>query len=437
VTVTATETLTISGTAPDGTHSSGIFAGAAGTGAGAGSAGNLVVQAPRVTLTGGAQINSVTSGPGKGGTVMVTATETLSLSGTVPRPSGGMAPSGIVAGAAETAAGAGSAGNIVVQAPQVILTDGAQIIGSSLGPGQGGSVTVTAENALTITGRDSGLRATASGSGRGGDIAIQAHQLQLTDGASLTAESTGTGNAGNVTITTQDSFLSTHGTVVTRATQADGGDIKITAANFLRLRDSAITASVGGGQQTVGGNITIDPRFILLQNSQIVARAFEGQGGKILLRAQQAFLADPASTVSASASSKLGINGLVDIQSPVKSITGALAPLPQAFARTTELLRNRCAERVREGTVSRFVLGGRDGVPLEPGSWLPSALESMDQQPPAPSAQAPQARRSDSGEGLHIDNAGQERVRGQYAQVRWPDGLDVECARWLGQQRTR
>src|SRR4029450_12647127 len=109
---------------------------------------------------------------------------------------------------------------------------------------------------------------------------------------------------------------------------------------------SAITVEVGAGAQTVGGNITIDPRFVLLQNSQISANAFEGRGGTVTLRAQQVFLADPASTVSADAASKLGIDGLVDIQSPVKSITGALAPLPQSFARTTELLRNRCAERV-------------------------------------------------------------------------------------------
>jgi len=220
---------------------------------------------------------------------------------------------------------------------------------------------------------------------------------------------------------------------VTRATQADGGDIRITAANFLRLRDSAITAEVGGGTSTVGGNITIDPQFIVLQNSQIRANAFEGQGGIITLSAQRAFLADPASTVSADAASKLGINGLVAIQAPVQSITGALAPLPQAFARTTELLRNRCATRAREGTASRFVLGGRDGVPLEPGSWLPSALEFMDQQPT--SAQMPQARYRDSGGSRRLDTAGQEQE--QYAQVRWPESLDVECARWLGQQRTQ
>src|SRR5262249_48369253 len=56
--------------------------------------------------------------------------------------------------------------------------------------------------------------------------------------------------------------------------------------------------------------------------------------------------------------------------------------MTQAFARAGELLRDRCGERVRGGTVSRFVLGGRDGVPLEPGSLLLSPLVRAEQ--PAP-----------------------------------------------------
>ena len=55
------------------------------------------------------------------------------------------------------------------------------------------------------------------------------------------------------------------------------------------------------GPQTTGGNITIDPEFVILQNSQIVANAFAGQGGNIQITAE-AFLADPDSRVDASSS---------------------------------------------------------------------------------------------------------------------------------------
>jgi hypothetical protein len=89
----------------------------------------------------------------------------------------------------------------------------------------------------------------------------------------------------------------------------------------------------------------------------------------------EVFLADPASQVSAS--SALGVNGVVNIQAPVTNLSGAVAPLPQEFAPTAELLRDRCAGRLREGRMSRLVLGGRDGVPREPGSLLLSPLIQM------------------------------------------------------------
>ncbi len=169
----------------------------------------------------------------------------------------------------------------------------------------------------------------------------------------------------------------------------------------------------------MGGNVTIDPQFVLLQNSQIVANAFEGQGGNIRIQAQRAFLADPASIVSAS--SALGINGVVNIQAPVTSISGAIAPLPQEFAPITELLRDRCAGRLREGRVSRLVLGGRDGIPSEPGSLLLSPLIQTDPREDGEQAGTP-AR------------TGQVQERAWHVRAGTLAGLDAECARWTGQK---
>ena len=125
-----------------------------------------------------------------------------------------------------------------------------------------------------------------------------------------------------------------------------------------------------------------------------------------------------------SASSTLGINGQVAIQAPVTSISGAVAPLPQSFAQTAELLRTRCVERLREGAVSRFVVGGRDGVPLEPGSLLLSPLERVGQE-------------GGVHEGKRESNHPEaQQERAGYAQAPAPGGLEVECARWLGKQGT-
>jgi len=260
-------------------------------------------------------------------------------------------------------------------------------------------------------------------------VTLQALRVALTDGATISAASTGTGDAGNVTILTQDTFQSTNGSVVTRATQADGGNIQITAPHLVRLRDSAITANVGGGPRTVGGNITIDPQFVLLQNSQIVAQAFEGHGGNIRISAQQVYLADPSSQVSAS--SQLGISGTRDIRAPVTSISGTVAPLPQSFARAAELLRDRCAERLRGGSVSRFVLGGRDGVPQEPGGLWPSPLAPGWQETAATPEAEPRETGLTSIGVLSLDQAGQSQIRRWHVQA-LPPGWELECVRWMG-----
>src|SRR5438132_1116793 len=256
---------------------------------------------------------------------------------------------------------------VQVTAPEVMLAEGGRISSLNIASERaGGRVIVHAPNILTISGVGSSLRTRSFGPGRGGDIEVNAGTVSLTAGADLSAASiktgnaTGSGDAGNVMVTVSKSLLMQNSSVTTEANQAAGGNIHLTAPQMIRLRDSQITAAVGGGPETVGGNITIDPQFVLLQNSQIVATAVQGRGGNIRIQAQQAFLADPASLVSAS--STLGINGQVDIQAPVKSISGAVAPLPQAFAQAATLLRSPCAARPHEGTVRTLVERGRDGV---------------------------------------------------------------------------
>jgi large exoprotein involved in heme utilization and adhesion len=216
--------------------------------------------------------------------------------------------------------------------------------------------------------------------------------------------------------------------VTTAANEATGGNIQVTAASMVRLQDSQITATVGGGTGD-GGNVTIDPAFIVLQGSQITANAVAGNGGRISLTASKAFLADPSSQVTAS--STLGINGEVDIQSPVTNISSTLVPLPQAFARATELLSTRCAERLRVGTVSSLVVRGRSGVPARPGGVLPLPLSLARPEAAEEGGTAgPPEDTAASLEGtLHIDDDGQAQIRGWQGQGFMPAVLALECSK--------
>jgi filamentous hemagglutinin family protein len=472
LTVTARDTMAISGQSSDG-FQSGFFS----TSDGAGNAGNLFISAPvlrlddggrivartlgdgnagnidlqtgRLELSGGAQIFSGTGnvvvidgvptftgtgGPGRGGNLTIRATDSLSITGQdqagfqsglfsnaqvgtgragdlfVATPRLTM-QGGLILASSERPS-SGDAGVLTLEVGQLVLTEGAQISGSTHGTGQGGTVTVRALDSVSISGQGSGLFTTAESSGEGGNIVLQTRNLQLTDGAVISAQSSGTGNAGSLSITATEAFHSTSSTVTTEATEADGGDIRVTAQDIIRLRDSEITATVGGGPQTVGGNVTIDPEFVILQHSRIIANAFEGQGGNIRITAG-VFLADPASGVSAS--SDLGIDGVVDIQAPVTNLSGTVAPLPQTFVQAAALLREPCAERMQGGEMSSFMLAGRDGLPLQPGSMLPSPPWR-----PAGSAvsgsEAGQAHRSAVRAGLLVlDDNGQPHLSGWHA----------------------
>ena len=179
------------------------------------------------------------------------------------------------------------------------------------------------------------------------------------------------GDAGDIDIAATGSFISRNSKVSTSSENADGGNIKITAPYMVHLKESEITASVGGGASTVGGNISIDPQFVILDHSKIIANAYEGQGGNIQI-VSNVFLADPFSVVDAS--SALGIDGTVDIRAPITELSGTLVPLGEDFISAFELLREPCMARIRGGKYSSFIVSGRDGLPIEPGRLLPSPM---------------------------------------------------------------
>ena len=73
------------------------------------------------------------------------------------------------------------------------------------------------------------------------------------------------------------------------------------------------------------------------------------------------------------ASSQLAAPGEVTIEAS-NDLSGTIAPLSQRFSPAVMLLRQRCAERLRGGQVSSFIVGGRDGVPVTLDGVLSSPL---------------------------------------------------------------
>ena len=367
----------------------------------AGNAGTVTIRglasspANSITIT-NSSVTTSTLGAGQGGAITMEAAAINLNNGTI----------------SANTSGTGSAGSITANFGTLTLTNGSQISSASTGvvvtnfdgttevPGRAGNVTITATGGFTS---DASSIATSAEANHGGDIAITAQNVQLSNGTKIDASSNaplqvtklvlkmnengdpvlddngnpvldkvpvGDGNAGNITINSASNVVMQNSSVTTDASLASGGQIEITAPGMVRLIDSKISTSVAGSDvDTTGGDITIDPQFVILQNSQIIAQAFAGSGGAIDITAG-VFMADPASILSVS--STLGVSGTINIQSPVQNIGGRLTPLSQQFSSAAALLAQRCAARVVDGKFSTFVVAGREGLPVEPGGFLSS-----------------------------------------------------------------
>lgn len=321
----------------------------------------------------------------------------------------------------------GDAGRLSLFTDHLQVTDGARILsGSLVNPllgeipaGRGGAINIKGftdpdTTRVRIAGSDSGIFTDTHGSGAAGDLHVKAtsmilqdggtisatttgtshtatggsisvhatDQVTLTNGASIRASSTGpaAGNAGNISLDAGQQLDMTNGSSITTATessQANGGNIDIRAIDRIQVVDSTISTSVLGAEGN-GGNIFIDPKVVVLQGSDITAKAVGGAGGNITF-VTPLFLADSTSLVSAS--SQRGPSGTVTIQSPTSNLSGAVGQLVSKIAPAQVLIQNRCVAAT-PGTQSTFILAGRDALPDQPGGWLssPVAMEHWTQE---------------------------------------------------------
>ena len=357
---------------------------------------NILTTGKGVSLLGGSNITSETTAGGNAGQVFIT-TPTLTMDNATMTTSTN---------------NTGHAGDILAKVGTLTMTNGSEISSSSTGTatGHAGSLTIqglaSPANAVNLT--NSSLLTSAAHTGQGGRISVDTTNLLLNNarisasvkdvpgnekpsvgtanvalsaesmtmnGSRITAESLGSRNAGNILINRPTAlgkhFEMINSQINTSAKLADGGNIEIYLKDMVRLTDSTITSSVGNEtlKTTQGGNITIDPDFVVLQRGNIRANAFAGSGGAIDITSGL-FLADASSVVDAS--STLGLSGTVEINSPINNLSSVVARLPESLLEVQALLRASCAARLAQGETSSFVERGRDGIPAGPDGLLAS-----------------------------------------------------------------
>lgn len=193
---------------------------------------------------------------------------------------------------------------IQIQSDRLNVTAGSQIRTTTGGTGQVGHITLgtvaTPIDQIVISGPGSGI-STSTGLGsrdNGGDIALYARNLSLTNGARINASTTGQGNAGTITLRATDSINLENSSVISGVAlggNGNGGLIDLTARSLtLRNRGRIQALTLGGGQ---AGDIQVQADTVVITDllSGIISGSSDpsrrglvgiGDGGNIRLRSE-------------------------------------------------------------------------------------------------------------------------------------------------------
>ena len=251
-----------------------------------GTVGSLSFSAPAIRLFDQAAVTSTTSSDASAGGILFTTNTLTLMDGSIIR--------------SNTEQGTGRGGVILVDASNSVILSGGSTIQSNTTTTQGGpagSVTVKANNLVSLSGTGTGLLSesgsnTTIGTGDGGTITVQSNQVQITDSAVISAKSNGTGNAGSVTIegtaSSAQSVLIDGGVISTETDGGGaGGDIQINATaihllNFASIRTLTFLSDGAAGDIALNATQQITAVDSFLQTDAVGGT---GRGGDILLRA--------------------------------------------------------------------------------------------------------------------------------------------------------
>lgn len=339
-----------------------------------GTAGNITIDAGKLSIQSGGLLLSATLGNGEGGIIQI-RTNDVELSGSYPTT---FSPSAI----GSSSAGKGNAASVIIETDRLTLQDGGRIDSSTLAQGDAGSIAITARDYVSLSNQDSQSQLPSSIvssadilnplfrdsfnlpdgsqlSGESGTIKISSPRIDINGRSEVRVTNLGTGDAGSIVLSGNLIQLKNGGSLTAETQSGVGGNIEI-AANTLLLRQSQISATAQNAGD--GGNITTNTDNLVLINSRIAADAFRGSGGNVRITTQGLFV-DPQSQISAS--SELGVDGNVEIVINEPGIAEGLMELEPSLASDVDISQS-CIGR-NTPNMSHLTLSGGRSLPMSPG----------------------------------------------------------------------
>lgn len=380
---------------------------------GSGPSGNIKVSTGKLKATDGAFLASVTRETGRGGDITIDATDSVELFGvnditlqpsaisastfgsgqggrviiTMPRlvvKDGGRVDSSTLR--------IGSAGSVIINA-----SDSVEVTGTVPGSRNPSLITSSANRLDELLRRALGLRDNLL-TGTSGNVEINTNRLNVTDGGLVSVRNDGTGDAGSLRINTNSARLDNQAGVTASTQSGQGGNIKINSRDLLLMRRNSQISSSAGNAQTGGdgGQIDVNTNFLVappLENSDITANAFEGKGGNVNITASAIFGLVPRSRkelqtllgtdkpnelnparllsndITAISQTNPSLSGQVTFNTPDVDPGNGLVELPAELTDVSNLIAQGCSETVGP-QASKFIITGRGGLPEDPSKPL-------------------------------------------------------------------
>jgi filamentous hemagglutinin family protein len=254
-----------------------------------GNGGDIRIRAPEVEIFGGAGIAVSTLGRGNAGNVSI-ITDSFSLSGTTRNR---IEPSSIQSTVESSAVGNG--GSVTVSATDSILVqDGAGITASAFGLGSAGLVNLFSENTIVFRGTDR--------RGFGSTIDVRRGGNAISNSTDVNAE-----KQSAITVTANNELRLENGAqlITSTASSADSGNVSITAPNItirgaatisnLERFPSGVLSTADTGSSGRAGDLTVNASSLTIEEGgALTSRSLgEGLAGNIILNAaDQIFVSD-------------------------------------------------------------------------------------------------------------------------------------------------
>lgn len=335
----------------------------------AGNGGDLKVTGVELLIKEGAEVSAFTEGTGQAGTLEVKIADLVKIIGI---STDSKSPSQLFFDSSNS----GDAGKLTIKTSRLLIQEGGRISAATSGSGKAGILAVNTSEFVEIDGTKgnfaSGLYFDSQGSGDARGITINTGRLNVQNGGTITVSGTGTGISGDLNITADAILLNNQGSLRATTAASEGGNIRLVVKDNILLRyNSEIVAEAFGTAN--GGNININAGGIILailpENSDIVANAFQGQGGEIFAKAMlvlgfRQFVNRRTSESDFTAQSEFGIDGRETVEIEELEIDS----LPDDFLE--EGVVYACHLDKSELAQSRFVILGSGGIPQNPEEAL-------------------------------------------------------------------